>query len=337
MKKILPWLLALWIFPFAAPAHVLKLSDSELSVKEGKAVWSHRVHLDDFEVKFGRASEAEVKAYIPQQLAVSAQGKSCAFESIDFQKIPAQELVTLNLIYRCDSGGPPIQANYDLFYGDPNHRHLLKVAAGGQSASYTFDPGNPNFELSGESLQKTIFNFLKLGLEHILIGLDHILFVLALIFGARRFKDLVWLVTSFTLAHSITLALATLEIVHLPPHIVEPAIAASIVLVSFLDFLHSERSRRVMVALTFVFGLVHGLGFSYILQEAHLKAGHLAIPLIFFNLGVEFGQLLIVALIYPLTLGLKGLLGESYRYFRTTALLGIAAMGLYWFFQRVLS
>jgi hydrogenase/urease accessory protein HupE len=337
MKKILPWLLAFWIFPFAAPAHVLKLSDSELSFKDGKAAWNHRVHLGDFEVKFGRAGEAEVKAYIPQHLTVSVRGEPCEFESIDLQKIPAQELVTFNLIYRCDSGGAPIQAHYDLFYGDPNHRHLLKVIAADQSASYTFDPGNPDFELSGESLHKTMFNFFKLGLEHILIGFDHILFVLVLILGARRLKDLIWLITTFTLAHSITLALATLEIVHLPPHFVEPAIAASIVIGAFFDSMHFKRARRVLVALSFIFGLIHGLGFSYILQDANLKAGHLAIPLIFFNLGVEIGQLAIVALVYPLLLGLKKLLGESYRYFRMAALAGIAAMGLYWFFQRVLS
>ncbi|HKX12839.1 MAG TPA: HupE/UreJ family protein [bacterium] len=337
MKKIPLWLLALWILPLAAAAHTLKLSDSELSLKENEATWNLKVHLGDFDVKFGRATEPDVKAYIPERLAVSVQGSPCQFEAIDLRKIPAQELVTLNLRYRCPSIATPIKAHYDLFYGDPSHRHLMKIKAGSYSTSFTFDPGNTDFELSGESLGTTILNFLKLGLEHILIGYDHILFVLTLIFGARRFKDLVWLVTSFTLAHSITLALATLAIVSLPPNIVEPAIAASIVFLSLIDFLPGERHGRIMILITFVFGLVHGLGFSYILQEANLKAGNLAIPLIFFNLGVELGQLLIVALVYPLTLALKGLLGGAYRYFRTAVLLGTAGMGLYWFLMRVMS
>jgi hydrogenase/urease accessory protein HupE len=337
MRKILPWLLALWAFPLVASAHVLKLSDSELILKGNEAVWNLRVHLGDFDVKFGRASEPEVKAYVPGRLGVSIQDKPCELQAIDLQKTPAQDLAALSLRYRCASDATPVKAHYDLFYGDPSHRHLMKISAGPRSASFTFDPSNTDFELSGESLATTVLNFLKLGLEHILIGYDHILFVLALILGARRFKDLVWLVTSFTLAHSITLALATLEIVTLPPGVVEPAIAASIVLLSLLDFLPGERLRRAMVLITFAFGLVHGLGFSYILQEANLKAGNLAFPLVFFNLGVEAGQLLIVALVYPLTLALKGLLGGTYRYFRTAALLGIAGMGLYWFLERVLS
>ncbi|HKY63357.1 MAG TPA: HupE/UreJ family protein [bacterium] len=337
MKKTLPWLLCLWIFPWIGQAHVLKLSDSELRRQGEQAVWNLRVHLGDFDVKFGRATEAEVKAYFPQRLGLSVQGKACEFQTIDFQKTPAQDLAALKLSYRCPSDAGPLQIHYDLFYGDPNHRHLLKVVAGSQSSSFTFDPGHTEFELSSESRSAAMIGFLKLGLEHILIGYDHILFVLALILGARRVKDLVWLVTSFTLAHSITLALATLEIIALPPKIVEPAIAASIVLLSLIDFFPGKPIRRVMVPVTFIFGLVHGLGFSYILQEAHLKAGSLVIPLVFFNLGVEIGQLLIVALVYPLTLGLKRLAGGAYRYVQALFLLAIAGMGLYWFLERVLS
>lgn len=337
MKRVLFWILAFLLVPLAIQAHELRLSDSELTLTGNQAIWNLRVHLGDFDVKFGRVGEAEVKAYIPQHLSLAVQGQPCAFEKIEFQRDPTKELVVVQLIYRCDNQSTPVQAHYDLFYGDPTHRHLMKISAGSRSSSYTFDPSHTDFELSGESLKTTILNFLKLGLEHILIGYDHILFVLALIFGARRFKDLLWLVTSFTLAHSITLALATLEIITLPPSVVEPAIAASIVILSMLDFVHSERGRRIMVAVTFLFGLVHGLGFSYILQEAHLKAGHLAVPLLFFNLGVEMGQLFIVALVYPLTLGLKRLLGAPYRYFRATALLAIAGIGLYWFLERVFS
>ncbi|HEX5035270.1 MAG TPA: HupE/UreJ family protein [bacterium] len=337
MKQILPWLLCLWIFPWICQAHVLKLSDSELRLQGKQALWDIRVHLGDFDVKFGQATEAEVKAYFPQRLGVSVQGKACGLQTIEFQKVPAQDLAALKLSYLCPSEAGPLGIHYDLFYGDPNHRHLMKVAAGSQSSNFTFDPGHTEFELAGETRSAAMVSFFKLGLEHILIGYDHILFVLALIFGARRFKDLIWLVTSFTLAHSITLALATLEIITLPPKIVEPAIAASIVLLSLIDFFPGKPIRRVMVVVTFLFGLVHGLGFSYILQEAHLEAGSLVIPLVFFNLGVEIGQLLIIALIYPLTLGLKWLAGEAYRYVQALFLLAIAGMGLYWFLERVLS
>ena len=336
MTKKLLWLLALWAFPFASHAHELKLSDSQLTVKGSQALWSHRVHRGDFEVKFGRAAEPQVKAYIPERLSISTHGKPCAFESIDLEKNPAQEWLDLRLRYQCGSDLSPIQVHYDLFYGDPSHRHLMKLTVGEQSSSYTFDPSHTEFEYSGSSRRATIVNFLQLGWEHILIGYDHILFVLALIFGARRFTGLVWLVSSFTLAHSISLALATLGIVALPPRLVEPVIAASIVILALLDLAGGERSRRAMIALAFGFGLVHGLGFSFILQEANLKAGNLAIPLIFFNLGVELGQLGIVCLVYPTTVLLKRLLKVAYGYFRAAALLGIGGMGLYWLIERVL-
>ena len=240
------------------------------------------------------------------------------------------------LSFDCPKTGLPLQVHYDLFYGDLNHRHLMKAKIGGNVYSYTFDPGKTDFSFSEDSLSTRILNFLKLGLEHILIGYDHILFVLALIFGAKRFKDLLWLITSFTLAHSITLALATLDIITLGPQIVEPIIAASIVLLALLDlFAKGPRTPRAMIALTFAFGLVHGLGFSYILQEANLRAGNLALPLVCFNLGVELGQLLIVALVYPLTLALQGLLKGSYTHVKSAILACIAAIGLYWMVERL--
>jgi len=90
-----------------------------------------------------------------------------------------------------------------------------------------------------------------------------------------------------------------------------------------------------MIFLTFGFGLIHGLGFSYVLQEANLKAGNLAIPLVFFNLGVEMGQILIVSAVYPLTVGLSRLMQNSYLYLKRGILVLIAAVGFYWMVERL--
>ncbi|MDL1872152.1 HupE/UreJ family protein [Deltaproteobacteria bacterium PRO3] len=317
-------------------AHELKLSDSEILLEGTKARWTHKVHLGDFDTKFARADLATLQAYIPQRVSLSAGGEACRFERLDFAKDAAVEAAVLVLSYDCPAPRAPLQVHYDLFYGDLGHRHLMKAKLGDKLFSYTFAPGHSDFSFSEESLGQSILAFLKLGLEHILIGYDHILFVLALIFGARRFKDLLWLITSFTLAHSITLALATLEVITLPPSVVEPIIAASIVFLALLDlFAKGPRTPRAMIVLTFAFGLIHGLGFSYILQEADLRAGNLAVPLIFFNLGVELGQVLIVALVYPLTLGLSRLLKGSYLYLKAVFLALIAAVGLYWMVERI--
>lgn len=338
MKKIFfrLSLLSFLLFPLGLAAHSQKLSDSELIVEGTAARWTHKVHQGDFDLKFSRADFATLQSYIPQRLGLSLGGVACHFQELTYAQDTAIEAVVLTLRYDCPKQGPELSVHYDLFYGDLNHRHLMKWIHQGKTLSITFAPGQTDFQSSGGSLRQSILSFLKLGLEHILIGYDHILFVLTLIFGAKRFKDLFWLVTSFTLAHSITLALATLEIVTLPPTVVEPIIAASIVFLAIQDiFAKGKVTPRSMIFLTFAFGLIHGLGFSYVLQEANLKAGNLAIPLVFFNLGVELGQTLIISLVYPLTLGLNRMMKGSYLLLKRGILALIAGVGLYWMVERL--
>ncbi|HCU23385.1 MAG TPA: hypothetical protein DF383_00065 [Deltaproteobacteria bacterium] len=327
-------LLLLLLSPRPALAHSLKFSDSELTLRGSEALWHIRVHAGDFDLKFSRANEAALREYLPERLTLSAGGESCIFQKLDWSR--QGESVTLNLFYHCPQSRPPLQVHYDLFYGDPSHRHLLKAEAFGKIDSRAFSAGNIEASFGEAGLSETILSFLKLGLEHILLGYDHILFVLTLILGARRLKNLLWLATSFTLAHSITLALATLNLVQLSPTLVEPAIAASIVFLAVLDLRTPEgQSPKGMIYLTFLFGLIHGLGFSYILKEAHLQAGNLAVPLIFFNLGVELGQLSVIAAIYPLTRLLAKLLKGAYPYLQRATLGVIAAIALYWLAQRI--
>ncbi|MFO1464206.1 MAG: HupE/UreJ family protein [bacterium] len=331
------WLLAFFcLLSLRATAHTLKLSDSELNLDGARSTWNLKVHTQDFMVKFGRVNAEALRAYLPERLGVTVSGVACRFQDLRTLQDEAQEATTLQLSLSCPTSPGPVAIHYDLFYGDPSHRHLMKLKAFGRTYSFTFSPAQRDAQFGEGGLGETIRNFLQLGLEHILIGFDHILFVLALIFGAKRFRDLLWLVTSFTLAHSLSLALATLGIVSLPPTVVEPAIAASIVFLAVMDLLASgPRTPRGMLLLTFGFGLIHGLGFSYVLQEANLQAGNLAVPLVFFNLGVEIGQLLIVALGYPLTLGLARLLRQNYRYLKRASLALIAATGLYWLVERL--
>ena len=146
--------------------------------------------------------------------------------------------------------------------------------------------------------------FLKLGVEHILIGYDHLLFLGGLLVVARRARSMIAVVTCFTLAHSITLALAALDIVVIPGNIVEPLIAASIVFVGIENLLTRGEPKHRW-ALTFAFGLIHGFGFAGVLRELGFgDGGPIAVPLLAFNLGVELGQLLVAAIALPLLLKL---------------------------------
>ena len=157
-------------------------------------------------------------------------------------------------------------------------------------------------EPSGEVQHGPLRAFLELGVDHILTGYDHLLFLLALLVVAPTLRALAWTITAFTAAHSITLALAALEVVTLPGRFVEIAIALSIAYVAAENLLRLEKRSLWLEAL--VFGLLHGLGFAGFLGEALRGEDDLVVPLIGFNLGVELGQLLFVV---PLALLLRGL------------------------------
>jgi hydrogenase/urease accessory protein HupE len=146
--------------------------------------------------------------------------------------------------------------------------------------------------------------YLRLGIEHILEGVDHLLFVLALVLLVRDAKRLVATVTAFTVAHSLTLAAATLGFVHVRQGPVEAVIALSIVFVAG-EIVHQARGRPGLGSnrpwlVAFVFGLLHGLGFAGALREVGLPEHSIPLALLFFNLGVELGQLLFIACILPL-------------------------------------
>src|SRR5262245_17137443 len=150
----------------------------------------------------------------------------------------------------------------------------------------------------------TLVSYFAIGIEHILLGFDHELFIVALILPGGSLLSLAAMVTAFTVAHSLTLALAVLNILTLPTQIVEPVIALSIAYVAFENLTgRPALSRRW--AVSFIFGLVHGFGFAGALAEVGLPASGLVSALVGFNLGVEAGQMLIVAVLLPLLIWLQ--------------------------------
>lgn len=176
-----------------------------------------------------------------------------------------------------------------------------------------------------------------LGVEHILSGFDHLLFVLSLLFLVGFQKRLVWTITAFTAAHSLTLALSALGWLTLWPPPVEACIALSIMLVAG-EALHRREtlSRRWPALVAFLFGLVHGLGFAGALKEIGLPENHLAVALLTFNLGVEAGQLLVVALAALLWRALRGWPRQTLA-LRAPALYAIGAVAAFWTVERVVA
>lgn len=174
------------------------------------------------------------------------------------------------------------------------------------------------------------------GFLHILPkGLDHILFVLGVFFFSLRLRPLLWQVSAFTVAHTLTLALATLGVISVSPAIVEPLIAASIAWVGIENVLHRKPKSRTRVAVVFGFGLLHGLGFANVLGDIGLSPGHFIASLIAFNIGVELGQLAILAGAF-LSVGIWFGQKAWYRTFVANPASGaIAAMGLWWMVERL--
>jgi hydrogenase/urease accessory protein HupE len=175
------------------------------------------------------------------------------------------------------------------------------------------------------------WSFFTLGMEHILTGYDHLLFLLALLIRKQKLKQYISVITAFTLAHTITLTLTVLGIINIPSFIVEPAIAISICYVAVENIFRKTISKRWII--TFLFGLIHGMGFADLLKEMNIPWTHLAVSLISFNIGIEVIQLAIVLVLLPVLIRLFRLnfYQKSVRYTSTL----IFILGAIWFIQRV--
>ncbi len=216
----------------------------------------------------------------------------------------------------------------------PSHTNLTSIAqAGYDEVEIVFTEAEPDFDYFTEapaSAWSQFRQFMRLGAEHIWSGLDHILFLAALLV-ASRLREMIQIVTAFTVAHSITLALAVLDVVELPPRLIEASIAATIVWVAVDNLRPGGGTHRWR--LTFVFGLVHGFGFAGVLRELAIPPAALLRSLAGFNVGVELGQLAIVAILFPLfALVQRTRAGPAAA---TTISAAVAVAGMIWFVERV--
>jgi HupE / UreJ protein len=211
------------------------------------------------------------------------------------------------------------------------HVHLVTFILNGRVQEAILVSGrNDAFftQTSGSKLQ-TFLRFVWLGMQHIATGYDHLAFLLGLLIATASLGSLVKTITSFTVAHSITLALATFDIVILPSRFTESMIALSIVYVAVENLIRNRSLDRWRI--TFLFGLVHGFGFSNVLREMQLPRADLALSLFSFNLGVEIGQLIFVVLLFP---SLEDLLKRGWTWLRPAISWVIALLASYWFVQR---
>jgi hydrogenase/urease accessory protein HupE len=227
-----------------------------------------------------------------------------------------------------------------LFPYDPNHQTFINVYEGGSLMRQEVLNRNRTtvdfFTGTRQGLWAVFSTFTASGIHHIAIGPDHILFIVGLLLLGGRLSRLLLIVTAFTLGHSVTLALATLQIFEPPARIIEPAIALSIVYVGADNLLAGAKGRDVRAWVALLFGLVHGFGFASVLRETGLPNRALGVSLFSFNLGVEIGQAMIVVVVATALSLVRQRSAALARHIATIGSVVVMIAGAYWFIERVL-
>ncbi len=271
-----------------------------------------------------KAHQADIAAYSLARLKLRSGGADCPVHATAFLADDHSDgaYSVMRFEGACQTESHAIEISYSLFADiDPQHKGLLRLEHGGGTRTGIFSPerATQSFELERISAFTQFFDYAREGVWHIWIGFDHILFLLSLLLpavlalgGGRwraiesfppAFWDVFKIVTSFTVAHSITLSLAALGVISLPSRLVESAIATSVLLAALNNVFPLVHGRRWMVA--FFFGLIHGFGFASVLRDLGLPQNALLIALVGFNLGVEGGQLAIVSAFLPVAYWLR--------------------------------
>ena len=271
--------------------------------------------------------------------AVVERADGVACEATPDAPSPDADGVILFVVWHCAPGAGMIYRNRLFVDRDPLAIQNVLVLLGDDIAQDVLNAKHDSVALTEApppSLISVFGRYVASGIEHIFVGYDHIAFLIALLLWARNFWPVVKVVTAFTIAHSITLALAVLDVVSLPPSIVEPMIAASIIWVAAENFFSCRIAGRWKI--TFLLGLVHGFGFAGVLRAFGLPSDALGLALAAFNIGVEIGQVVIVGLAVPVLILADRLLRRDTRSRLLVKLLSsvIAALGLYWLIERTL-
>ncbi|WP_185806962.1 HupE/UreJ family protein [Bacillus sp. HMF5848] len=343
---------------YSVSAHALSASFGTLEITENEA--SFTFSIDELSViesvnldqnNDGKLSTEEVSSatsaineWIGRNLTIQVNGMTQRLSITNMMLEPKNDLTVLTSSFTFPvSDASETITIVDNFYKDSKdnttYTHFLSIKQGDSTNEFLFKGDNRelNVELAtaaGEEVQVSgnpWWQFFVLGMEHIITGYDHLLFLFALLLARQTFKQLVMVVTSFTVAHSITLTLGYLNIFVLPGRFVESVIALSICYVAIENIFRKEVKNRW--GLTFAFGLIHGLGFAGLLSEMTIPKSHLVASLLSFNLGIEVIQIALVAILIPILTRVQKL--AKYTKYVQYGSAAIILIGAYWVVERV--
>lgn len=356
-RKFRSWLLLFVLAGQPAHAHDAGVSSSLISVNGRVVMVEINAHARDYEkaagVRIAETGSGSVNAvalavmaptlldYVRGHVEVLSGDVRC--EPDEGKALAADTHVAVALVWTCPNAGV-LRYRLSLFRDvDPSAQHLVSLNVEGTTQEFALDRNTPELALSraASSNFQVARHFLVAGAEHIFLGYDHIAFLIAIILWSSRLWPVVKAVTAFTIAHSITLSLAALDVLRIPGTFIEPAIAASIVFVAVENFTTRDADKRWRE--TFVFGLLHGFGFASALEELGLPKAQLITALAAFNCGVEIGQVLIVAAAFALLSAIdRWQASGASKPVRNARLvrglsLAILLLASYWFVSRIIA
>ena len=344
--------LALLTSAWPAAAHPAPFSYLDLHVRADRIEATLVVHVIDVAYELGiedpaRLLDAELAdaerermfAIIRERLMLRANEEVVPFEAGGATVLAQRQAIRLAMTYPLNEPPGHLAVEAQLFPYDPNHLTFLNVYERDTLvAQRIFDPSrlvHEHFTGTSDGRWAIIRRFVQTGVHHIIIGPDHILFLIGLLLLGGNLMSLIKIVTAFTLAHSVTLSLAVIGILRPSPTIVEPAIALSIVYVGADNLMVGKQGRDLRAWIALAFGLIHGFGFAGVLAEMDLPRQPLGWTLVSFNVGVELGQIIIVTVIAT---ALEALRRRSAMAGRQVAIGGsvvVLLAGAYWFVERV--
>jgi hydrogenase/urease accessory protein HupE len=292
-----------------------------------------------FDPALAESKREAVLGLLRQRLIVAADGRALDLELLRIEPQVDRQALALHLRFNANALPGSLGIRCTLFPYDPQHQTFLNIYEDGRlTHQEIFNKDHASLDYFTGSSQGTfavVKKFIPGGVYHIFAGPDHILFLVGLLLLGGSLLRLVSIVTAFTIAHSITLSLAALDVLNPPARLIEPAIALSIVYVGIDNLMVGKTGRDVRPLIAFFFGLVHGFGFAGVLKEFGLPSQALGWSLFSFNLGVEIGQVCIVVVVASLLTALRNrnkALGERIALFGSV---GVILAGCYWFIERV--
>lgn len=353
------WLLAVWLVLQStwAMAHAPGLSSMDVAIKSDQTLVKLTFALQDIEAfapmdsdldaevsaSEREAAKPEISKLLAEQLRINIDGtdvrplepsvvnydeQNNAHVEFNFQSVPQKQL--------------SLQSKLLAWLPDGHQQYLTVRDAGGKTLTEKMlgrADDQLQLTLLGHAAESysglTAFvDFLRLGIEHIVTGYDHLLFLFALLAVTHSFWPAIKIITFFTIAHSITLALAGLNLIDLPSSFVEPFIAATIIYVSVENLIRGDHPKGRQW-LTFGFGLIHGFGFASVLREMDISSGEtgILVPLLSFNLGIETGQIAVASVVLPVIWWLNNKPAIADKFLKGCSAL-VAMMGAYWLLER---